>query len=158
MQLYLYFITLVADCYLFETIYFCWKIYLNDSIENNFFQKFFFLNVVLPLSPPVMGHLSDRLLWSIFWIIITHILHITNHAGPSVWAAIHFCLLFRTLFTLTYHWFICYQHLLYMSLSEWDYFSVPSFPVWWQLGRLHPTTESTCKITPTHPGHRNLIY
>ena len=23
-------------------------------------------------------------------VIITHILHITNYAGPSVWAAIHF--------------------------------------------------------------------
>ena len=22
-------------------------------------------------------------------VIITHVLHITNHAGPSVWAAIH---------------------------------------------------------------------
>ena len=26
---------------------------------------------------------------SLHFIIITHILHITNHAGPPVWAAIH---------------------------------------------------------------------
>ena len=39
-------------------------------------------------SPLVRRHLSDHLLWSIFSVIITHTLHITNHAGPSVWAAI----------------------------------------------------------------------
>ena len=34
----------------------------------------------LPFWPPSMVYIS---------VIITHILHITNHAGPSVWAAFH---------------------------------------------------------------------
>ena len=38
-------------------------------------------------SPLVKRHLSDHLLWSIFQSSL-HILHITNHVGPSVWAAI----------------------------------------------------------------------
>ena len=39
-------------------------------------------------SPLVRRHLFDHLLWSIFQSSL-HILHITNHTGPSVWAVIH---------------------------------------------------------------------
>ena len=38
--------------------------------------------------PLVRRYLSDHLLWSILQSS-KHILHITNRAGPSVWAAIH---------------------------------------------------------------------
>ena len=38
-------------------------------------------------SPLVRRHLSDHLLWSIFQSSL-HILYITNHAGPYVWAAL----------------------------------------------------------------------
>ena len=38
-------------------------------------------------SPLVRRHLFDHLLWSIFKSSL-HILHITNHAEPSVWAVI----------------------------------------------------------------------
>ena len=33
-------------------------------------------------------HLFDHFLWSLFQSSL-HILHIINHAGPSVWAVIH---------------------------------------------------------------------
>ena len=51
---------------------------------NVFFVCFF---VFLIWSPLVRSHLFDHLLWSIFQSSL-HILHITNHAGPSVRADI----------------------------------------------------------------------
>ena len=47
---------------------------------NNIFQM-----IYLIWSPLVRRHLFDHLLWSIFQSSL-HILHITNHAGPSVCA------------------------------------------------------------------------
>ena len=53
---------------------------LIDEISIYFLNKFW--------SPLVRRHLFDHLLRSIFQSSL-HILHITNHAGPSVWAVIH---------------------------------------------------------------------
>ena len=60
-------------------------------IQFNFLMAPLFTNFFFIWSP-----LVRRLL---FWppsmvyisVVITHILHITNHVGPSVWAAIHTC-------------------------------------------------------------------
>ena len=40
-------------------------------------------------SPLVRRHFSEPPSMVFISVILTHILHITNHAGPSVWAAIH---------------------------------------------------------------------
>ena len=53
---------------------------------QNHFSRFYHLFFFFMLSPLVRRHLSD-LLRSIFRSTF-HILHITNHDGPSVWAAI----------------------------------------------------------------------
>ena len=51
------------------------------SLELQTLNCFFFII----WSPLVRRHLFDHLLWSIFQSSL-HILQITNHAGPSVWA------------------------------------------------------------------------
>ena len=58
------------------------KILQKKASTSNFY---FFIFYFFIWSPLVRRHLFDHHLWSLFQSSFT-ILHITNHAGPSVWA------------------------------------------------------------------------
>ena len=72
-------------------------------------------------SPLVRRHLSDHFLWSIFQPSL-NILHITNHAGPSVWAAaaIHVLHLWK-LHHKPEDPVFCYvnSYKIFLSLNDW---------------------------------------
>ena len=73
------------------------------SIDNYFINGYTVLILVLSSVSSIFLFVIYFLIWStlvrrnLFWppslvyisVILTHILHITNHAGPSVWAATH---------------------------------------------------------------------